>query len=169
MFYYLFQTILEDGTYENVEGWKGSLSRNHYMYIYSTITALTIIVTLVRSATFFVACMRASRNLHDNMFRSVSRAIMRFFNTNTSGRILNRFSKDLGQVDELLPIALIDVLQIGLSLLGIVVIVAISNPWLMIPTVLISIIFWWLRVIYVHTGRNVKRLEGVSKFFFFFF
>lgn len=90
---------------------------------------------------------------------------MRFFNTNTSGRILNRFSKDLGQVDELLPIALIDVLQIGLTLLGIVVVVAITNPLLMIPTVVISFIFWWLRVIYVRTGRSVKRLEGVSEYF----
>lgn len=147
-----------------IPDWKGPITRENCIYIYSGITVLTIIVTLVRSSAFFDMCMRASRNLHDGMFTSISHATMRFFNTNTSGRILNRFSKDLGAVDELLPIALIDCLQIGLTLVGIIIVVAISNPWLMIPTVLISVIFYYLRVIYIATGRSVKRLEGISKY-----
>lgn len=88
---------------------------------------------------------------------------MRFFNTNTSGRILNRFSKDMGAIDELLPIAMIDCLQIGLALVGIIVVVGISNPWLMIPTFIIGWIFYCLRVIYLATSRSIKRLEGVSE------
>ena len=106
--------------------------------------------------------MRASRNLHDNMFQSISQATMRFFNANTSGRILNRFSKDMGAVDELLPIALIDTLQIGLTLLAIIIVVAIPMPWLLIATAVIGVIFYYLRVIYVTTSRSVKRLEGIS-------
>ncbi|CAB0038330.1 unnamed protein product [Trichogramma brassicae] len=143
--------------------WQGLISRETCIYIYTAITVLTIVVTLVRSAAFFNMCMRASRNLHDGMFRSISRATMRFFNNNTSGRILNRFSKDMGAVDELLPIALIDCLQIGLTLLGIIVVVAISNPYLLIPTVVISVVFYYLRVFYIATGRSVKRLEGTTR------
>lgn len=89
---------------------------------------------------------------------------MRFFNTNNAGRILNRFSKDMGSIDELLPAAMIDCLQIGLALLGIIIVVAIVNPWLMIPTCLIGVIFYLLRIFYLRTSRNVKRLEGVSKY-----
>lgn len=89
---------------------------------------------------------------------------MRFFNTNSSGRVLNRFSKDMGAIDEILPSALIDCVQIGLSLLGIIVVVAISNYLLLIPTVIIGIIFYYLRVFYLATSRSVKRLEGVSKY-----
>ena len=107
--------------------------------------------------------MRASMRLHDRMFRSISRATMRFFNTNTSGRVLNRFSKDMGAIDELLPIALIDCVQIGLALLGIIVVVGTANPWLMIPTLVIGIIFYYLRVIYLATSRSVKRLEGITR------
>lgn len=88
---------------------------------------------------------------------------MRFFNTNTSGRILNRFSKDIGAVDELLPAAIIDSLQIGLALLGIVVMVSVVNPWLLLPTAVIGVVFYLLRNFYLTTSRNVKRLEGVSK------
>lgn len=146
-----------------VEDPRSPLTRMECIYIFTGLTALTIGVTLIRSFAFFATCMRASMRLHDNMFRSISHATMRFFNTNTSGRVLNRFSKDIGAVDEMLPTALIDCLQIGLSLLGIIIVVAIANVWLLIPTVFVGIIFYYLRIFYLATSRSVKRLEGVSK------
>lgn len=89
-----------------------NFSRESCIYIYSSLILLMISVTLIRSFVFFKACMRASITLHDNMFTSITRATMYFFNTNNSGRILNRFSKDVGNIDEQLPSALIDVLQV---------------------------------------------------------
>ncbi|XP_050579550.1 probable multidrug resistance-associated protein lethal(2)03659 isoform X2 [Bombus affinis] len=143
--------------------WKGPISRDVCMYVYTGLIVSTVIITIVRSITFFSTCMRASIKLHDRMFRCISRATMKFFNTNPSGRVLNRFSKDMGAIDEVLPIALIDSLQIGLSLLGIIVVVAIANYWLLIPTVVIGIIFYYIRVFYLATSRSVKRLEGVTR------
>lgn len=143
--------------------WDEPISRNACMYVYTGLIVSTIVVTLTRSVSFFTTCMKASTRLHDHMFRCISRATMRFFNTNTSGRILNRFSKDMGAIDELLPIALIDCFQIGLSLIAIIIVVAIANYWLLIPTVVIGVIFFYLRIFYLATSRSVKRLEGVSK------
>lgn len=73
---------------------------------------IVIIVTLIRSFVFFHACMKASIQLHNNMFSSITRTTMKFFNLNPSGRILNRFSKDIGNIDEILPLALIDCIQV---------------------------------------------------------
>lgn len=108
--------------------------------------------------------MRSSVGLHNRMFTSITRATMRFFNTNSSGRILNRFSKDIGAIDEQLPSAMIDSLQIGFVLVGIVSIVGVANPWLLVPTALIAIVFYFLRIFYLATSRNAKRLEGISKY-----
>lgn len=138
-------------------------SRNTCIYIFSAITALTVIVTLVRSFVFFITCMRASTRLHDTMFSSITRTTMRFFNTNTSGRILNRFSKDMGAIDEQLPNALVDCLQIGLQLIGIIVVVGVVNPWLLLPTFFAGIIFYFIRIFYLRTSRSVKRLEGITR------
>lgn len=161
-------TSVYDNSYNNTKSAESERSfwdfdRDTCIYIYSGITVLMIIVTLLRSFMFFTICMRASRRLHDSMFKSITRATMRFFNTNSSGRILNRFSKDMGAVDELLPGAMMDVLQIGLTLIGIIIVVAIVNPWLMLPTFVAGIIFFYLRKFYITTSRSVKRLEGVSK------
>jgi ATP-binding cassette, subfamily C (CFTR/MRP), member 4 len=48
-------------------------------------------------------------------------------------------------------------------LAGIIVVVAIVNVWLLLPTAVIAILFYFLRVIYLATSRSVKRLEGVTR------
>jgi hypothetical protein len=62
------------------------LSREACIYIYTAVTVGTVVVSLMRSLTFFNICMRASIHLHDSMFRSITRATMYFFNTNSSGK-----------------------------------------------------------------------------------
>lgn len=70
----------------------------------------------------------------------------------------------MGQIDEYLPSVTVDVIQIFLSLLGIVIVVAIVNPYNLIPTVVIGIIFYFMREYYLQTSRNVKRVEATSKY-----
>ncbi|KAG5324821.1 L259 protein, partial [Pseudoatta argentina] len=152
----------EDGIVEDVPP-RSSLTRTEYIYIYSGLIVLTIGITLIRSWAFFWMCLRASMCLHDRMFRSISRATMRFFNANTSGRILNRFSKDMGAIDEMLPIAFIDSIQIGMSLVTAIIVITIANVWLLIPTVIVSIVFYYLRIFYLATSYSVKRLESITR------
>lgn len=97
------------------------------------------------------------------MYEGVTRATMYFFNTNPSGRILNRFSKDMGQVDEILPSVMIDVIQIFLQLFGIIIVVATINYYFLIPTVAIGIIFYYLREFYLKSSRDIKRMEATSE------
>lgn len=97
------------------------------------------------------------------MFTSISKAVMKFFDTNTSGRILNRFSNDMGAVDEFLPNAMIDSTQCILNLVGAVFVLMIINVYLTIPTVVCCILFYVIRRYYLKTGRSVKRLEGIGE------
>lgn len=82
------------------------------IYIYSGFIAGVIFVTLIRSFLFFKIAMIASKNLHNRMFSALLKAPMRFFDTNPSGRVLNRFSKDIGCVDEFLPRVLLESIQV---------------------------------------------------------
>ncbi|CAH0722626.1 unnamed protein product, partial [Brenthis ino] len=142
---------------------KSGLTRYDCIYIYTAMVLALVVVSLLRSFMFFSMAMDASTRLHNTMFAAITRAPMRFFHTNPSGRILNRFSKDMGAVDEVLPAALLDVLQIGLSLIGIVVVVAVVNYWLLVPTAAIGLVFYGLRIFYLASSRSIKRLEGVTR------
>ena len=57
----------------------------------------------LRSAIFFFSAVHASTHIHDATTLRVMRAPLSFFHTNPVGRMLNRFSRDLGVIDDLLP------------------------------------------------------------------
>lgn len=137
--------------------------RNTHVYVYSCIIIVCILIALLRSMHFFHLCTKASLNLHNNMFRGVAETRMSFFYSHNSGEILNTFSKDLGSIDEVLPNALIDTFQIFLNLLGVIVVVGMINPYLLIPTAVMIILFTFMRNFYLTISNNIKRLEDVTK------
>ncbi|CAG9825399.1 unnamed protein product [Phaedon cochleariae] len=139
------------------------LTTNNCIYIYTSIVLLVIVTTIVRSISFFRMCMKASVKLHNKMFAKVCRGAMFFFNSNPSGRIMNRFSKDMGSIDETLPLVLIDTIQIALNVFAVNIVIATVNPWILIPTCWIAFIFYLFKIVYVNSSRNVKRMEATTR------
>ncbi|KAK7582455.1 hypothetical protein V9T40_013900 [Parthenolecanium corni] len=138
------------------------LSLEWGIHIFSILTGSTVIIALLRTYTFVKLCCNASLNLHVAMFKGIVYAPIHFFNTNPSGRILNRFSKDLAAVDEYLPGFLMNFLQSFLPLISIVCIVAVVNPYILLPTFFIIIMFFALYYFYLATSRNIRRIECVA-------
>nr|XP_045582319.1 ATP-binding cassette sub-family C member 4-like isoform X3 [Procambarus clarkii] len=141
----------------------GYLDTATNVYVYTGLTVGLFLLSLGRTILFFVMCMTSSRTLHNRMFESIIRVPIKFFDTHPIGQILNRFTKDLGQIDEMLPITVFDVVIILLNFLGIIVVIASVNIWIILPTVVLGIIFVFLRRFYLSTARDVKRLEGITR------
>ncbi|XP_044316419.1 probable multidrug resistance-associated protein lethal(2)03659 [Drosophila rhopaloa] len=133
------------------------------IYIFSAIMLLTVIMNVTASSLLFNLAKKASIRLHSTIFNAVMRASMYFFSINDHGRILNRFSKDISQVDEILPDMMIDVIQIFLLVVGNVIVIAIVNPWLLAPALVVGIIFYQLRNLYLKTSRDIKRIEATTR------
>ncbi|PNJ78412.1 ABCC4 isoform 4 [Pongo abelii] len=84
-----------------------------------------------------------------------------------SGRILNRFSKDIGHLDDLLPLTFLDFIQTLLQVVGVVSVAVAVIPWIAIPLVPLGIVFIFLRRYFLETSRDVKRLESTKAWFLF--
>lgn len=80
------------------------------------------------------------------------------------GRILNRFSKDMGAVDELLPRVMIESIQVYLVMAGILLQVLIINWWMIFAIAIMGFAYWNIQQIYIPAARGIKRLEGTSKY-----
>ncbi|XP_018565523.1 probable multidrug resistance-associated protein lethal(2)03659 isoform X2 [Anoplophora glabripennis] len=139
------------------------LTEDSSVIIYICLVIGTIVVAIMRSIAFFRYCVVASIKLHNLMFDKIVYAPMRFFNINPPGRILNRFSKDIGALDELLPLSLLDTLETALNVAAITIVIGSLNPWILLPTVVILIIFYYLRIVFLATSRAVKRVEATTR------
>ncbi|GAB4829409.1 Multidrug resistance-associated protein 9, variant 2 [Ancistrocladus abbreviatus] len=70
-----------------------------YILIYALLGFGQMGVTLANSYCLITSSLRGAKILHDTMLDSVLKAPMTFFHTNPLGRIINRFSKDVGEID----------------------------------------------------------------------
>ena len=74
------------------------------------------------------ASVIGSRVLHDKMLFNILRSPMSFFDTTPLGRILNRFSKDIYTVDDLIPMSTMSFLFIFLQTVSILIVIMVALP-----------------------------------------
>lgn len=71
----------------------------YYVSIFAILAASTIIFATLRIVIISYGSIVASRKLHNSLMVKILRCPIRFFDTTPMGRILNRISKDIKDVD----------------------------------------------------------------------
>eukprot|EP00397_Hematodinium_sp_SG-2012_P001294 GEMP01001295.1.p1 GENE.GEMP01001295.1~~GEMP01001295.1.p1 ORF type:complete len:1013 (+),score=209.77 GEMP01001295.1:883-3921(+) len=132
----------------------------HYMVI---LLATSWTCLAVRNLTVLCSTSLAARRLHNMAFTSVMFTSVRFFDQNPLGRILNRFSKDIGLMDDMLPIYYNDTQNTLLTTIGIVTLVCVVNPVVVIAVVLLLVYFVFVRRFYLTASQPLKRIEAVTR------
>ncbi|KAM6446472.1 ATP-binding cassette sub-family C member 4 isoform 1-T1 [Liasis olivaceus] len=140
-----------------------TLDLHWYLGMYAGLTVATMLFSILRSLLMFHILVNAARTLHSRMFQSVLRTPVLFFDRNPIGRILNRFSKDIGHLDDLLPLTFLDFVQTFLQVCGVVGVAIAVIPWILIPLVPLLILFIFLRRYFLDTSRDIKRLESTTR------
>uniref|UniRef100_A0A7N0T3Q1 ABC-type xenobiotic transporter n=1 Tax=Kalanchoe fedtschenkoi TaxID=63787 RepID=A0A7N0T3Q1_KALFE len=135
----------------------------YYNLIYALLSFGQVMVTLMNSYWLIISSLYAARRLHDAMLSSILRAPMVFFHTNPSGRIINRFAKDLGDIDRNvagpLNMFLSQLWQL-LSTFVLIGIVSITSLWAIMP---LLILFHAAYLYFQSTAREVKRLDSITR------
>ncbi|XP_063908439.1 probable multidrug resistance-associated protein lethal(2)03659 isoform X2 [Zophobas morio] len=148
---------------DNLTGTNETFPRDTLLYTYSGIILAVLVFGIVHGIYFMFFFALASSTLHNLSFSKIIKATMRFFNSNPSGRILNRFSRDLGNLDEYIPAIIYDVIAVALDLFGAIILSVIVDYWLCLPSMLLLLIFYSFRNVYIETSRSVKRIEGITR------
>ncbi|XP_031356890.1 probable multidrug resistance-associated protein lethal(2)03659 isoform X2 [Photinus pyralis] len=140
-----------------------SMPINIFIYIYTTIIFGVIVFVIAAMVTLHSLCMESSTGLHNAMFTSVLGSPLKFFHLNHSGRILNRFSKDLQTIDEELPLMMHETVLMGLMTTGAIVLIAVVNYVSLIPAAIAIVMLYYLRKFYLATSRKLKRIEATTR------
>lgn len=136
---------------------------NFYNIVYAVLSFGQVLVTLTNSFWLVLSSLYASKQLHDSMLSSILRAPMSFFQTNPIGRIINRFAKDLGDIDRNVAVFanmfLSQVFQL-LSTFILIGTVSTISLWAIMP---LLIGFYAAYLYYQSTAREVKRLDSITR------
>ncbi|KAI9345359.1 P-loop containing nucleoside triphosphate hydrolase protein [Obelidium mucronatum] len=135
-----------------------------YFGVYSVIMILVAICGSVYTYSFrAVYALRAATVLHDNILDAVMRAPMSFFDSTPTGRILNRFSKDVDVLCDSLPVSFSDaMLEIVIIMTGFAA-CTIATPLYVFMVLPLSYPYIWLQRRYLGTSRDLRRLHSITR------
>uniref|UniRef100_A0AAY4E5D3 Uncharacterized protein n=1 Tax=Denticeps clupeoides TaxID=299321 RepID=A0AAY4E5D3_9TELE len=105
----------------------------------------------------------ASRILHSSLLSNVLRAPMLFFDTTPSGRVVNRFAKDMFTVDEMIPMSFRSWILCLLGVLGTLFVICLATPLFTALVVPLAVVYYFVQRFYVATSRQLRRLDSVSR------
>ncbi|KTG40950.1 hypothetical protein cypCar_00047776 [Cyprinus carpio] len=107
--------------------------------------------------------LKAARATHLHMLHAVLRAPQAFFEATPSGRILNRFSKDVDTIDSVIPDSIDIWMRTFWSTVNVLIACSALTPEFLVVTVPLMLLYCCVQRFYVATSRQLKRLESVSR------
>ena len=131
--------------------------------IYGYLVGAAFLLLIIRSATVMNALITSSMNLHNLMLSAVVKAPVLFFDTNPVGRVLNRFSRDINIMEELLPEVFLMACGVALLCIGAIILQSVLIPWIILPAFPLMVIFALIGRYYLNPSRDLRRLEAVNR------
>ena len=130
--------------------------RNFYLAVYGALGFLESLSVLVAVLAVTVGTLRASVALHRELLHHILGSTMAFFDTTPIGRIVNRFSKDMDEVDLMIPMHVKDVLTQLFAVLGSVFVICYANPTIVAGIVPMVVVFFVFQTMYLNLSRQLK-------------
>ncbi|XP_074447165.1 ATP-binding cassette sub-family C member 2 [Larus michahellis] len=122
--------------------------------------ALFLLFATILSAR---GAVRASRVMHQQLLSNILRVPMSFFDTTPSGRIVNRFAKDIFTIDETIPMSFRSWLSCFMGIISTLLMISLATPFFVLVIIPLSIFYYFVLRFYVSTSRQLRRLDSVTR------
>ncbi|CAG8493537.1 20876_t:CDS:10, partial [Dentiscutata erythropus] len=139
---------------------------DYYLWVYTSAGLFTILLATCRTYCIFHGSLTASKELHTAMLNKILSTTIRFYDTTPIGRIINRFSKDLEIIDQILCLNVMTFIYSCMSAAALVIFAAIGiniEFKFLMACIFIATLYIIIGALYIYTSRDLKRLESVSR------
>ena len=115
--------------------------------MYASFGAAQTIFVICASFSLAMGGIYASKLIHSRLLANILRLPMSFFDTTPSGRILNRFSKDIYTIDEIIPRSLSEFLLTFFEVIDTIVVVSYATPLFIVVIIPLIVLYLLIQVI----------------------
>ncbi|RNA33218.1 multidrug resistance-associated 1 isoform X1 [Brachionus plicatilis] len=163
VFYALSNFWLSEWTNANIEESGDKMDKGFRIMVYGLLGFAQYIFAFTAEMISVIMIMNSSRNFHQNMLQSIIHSTMQFFESTPIGRILNRFSKDVINLEYIIPVSFKDLVYCIFDLITTVVVISISTPFFL--TILLPAFFVYLIIqrFFVASSSQLKRLDATTR------
>jgi len=120
--------------------------RDFYLIVYGSIGGGQALFSLLYALALLLGAIRASRTLHRKLIVNILRLPMTFFDTTPLGRIMNRLSKDIYEIDVKIPVSLKSFLAMFFDVLGMLVAVSYATPLFLSVVPPLGALYFYIQV-----------------------
>uniref|UniRef100_A0A8C9UV77 ATP-binding cassette sub-family C member 12 n=1 Tax=Spermophilus dauricus TaxID=99837 RepID=A0A8C9UV77_SPEDA len=139
------------------------IGQHMYQWVYAASMVSVLTFGIIKGLTFTKTTLMASSSLHDQVFDKILKSPMSFFDTTPTGRLMNRFSKDMDELDVRLPFHAENFLQQFFMVVFILMILAAVFPAVLLVLAVLAIIFLILLCIFHRGVQELKKVENISR------
>ncbi|KAK3279644.1 hypothetical protein CYMTET_12477, partial [Cymbomonas tetramitiformis] len=134
-----------------------------YLLVYTAIGVSEQVISLCNQFTVGFGGVWAAEELHSGMLGRLLYAPMQFYNSTPIGRVLNRFSKDMSDVDQNLVTMVTLFVRGMLQLFSALVVIGIGTYYTLAGFVPMMCGFYWTWRYFQETSRELKRMDSVAR------
>ncbi|CAK9011231.1 ATP-binding cassette sub-family C member 3 (Canalicular multispecific organic anion transporter 2) (Multidrug resistance-associated protein 3), partial [Durusdinium trenchii] len=127
---------------------------------YASLSLAAFCGIFLTSALFRLTALKAARSFHRKLLSTVLRLPMTFFDTTPLGRVLNRFSKDIYTIDEVLQNILYSYLQVVSVVVCTMIVISAATPWFLVVIFPLLLVYRATQNFYIPASRQLKRIES---------
>jgi ABC-type multidrug transport system fused ATPase/permease subunit len=131
--------------------------------VYGAVGLCALVAALVQKFVWLYRATDAARIMHDRALDGVLGAPLRFFDSTPTGRILNRFARDLDTVDDELPWNFEQACRQTLQTLAAFALIVAVIPALLLVALPVLVLYHRLQQDYRTAAREAKRLEAIAR------
>ncbi|CAI7921045.1 unnamed protein product, partial [Closterium sp. NIES-53] len=134
-----------------------------HQLVYSLATLATGLLSSLRGVLLALGCLTAARSLHSRLLARVLRLPMAFFDSQPSGRLLNRFTRDMEQMDLQLPDTLLSYLSCLFQVVFAIMVIVIVTPPFLLPLIPLLLLYRRIQTVYIAASRELKRIDSLAR------
>ncbi|KAK6629679.1 hypothetical protein RUM43_003497 [Polyplax serrata] len=134
-----------------------------YMTVYASLIGFIVVTCIIRGFAYTRVTMRASKEIHQNLFQKILESPMRYFERTPIGQIQNLFARDMDEIDSRLPESVETMLQNIWAVMFSFLSITLVFHWFLIPMLVLACLYYFISRIFRVAIRDLKRMESISR------
>lgn len=131
--------------------------------VYGAIGLFSLFIVLGNRLLWMFRGVGAGRQMHDTMLKAVLKAPLRFFDSTPTGRVLQRFSRDVEAVDIQLQWSFETTVRCLVNIAIALFLIVSVLPLMLFVVGPVLFLYYRLQVDYRRPAREAKRLDSISR------